>query len=69
MCQGSDSDEVEEQLYKHYTEIYIEYLQTRVLPSIELKTDAALLEEIKKRWENQLIMMKHTESVFEYLNR
>ena len=52
MCQGFDSDEIEEQLYKHYQEIYIEYLQTKVLPSIELKNDAVLLKEINKRWEN-----------------
>lgn len=61
-----------QQLYANHGEIIKSYLERAVLPAIKLKQSTGgvpLLEELKFRWDNHVIMNKWYSKFFAYLNR
>ncbi|XP_026438905.1 cullin-1-like [Papaver somniferum] len=58
------------QLYERYTGVYNDYLQSKVLPAIQEKSDdASMSRQIVKRWDNHKVMVNTLCKIFRYLDR
>ncbi|KAK7292292.1 hypothetical protein RIF29_08070 [Crotalaria pallida] len=56
-------------LYHHYKNVFEEYINSTVLPSLRGKKDEVLLRELLRRWANHKIMTSWLTRLFHYLER
>lgn len=56
-------------LYEKHGEVIKDYLSQTVVPSLQDKHDAFLLDEVCRRWNNHKVMNKWMKSFFMYLDR
>ncbi|MCL7044989.1 hypothetical protein MKW94_020459 [Papaver nudicaule] len=68
--QKSPNDDSKE-LYHRYEGVYNDYLQSKVLPAIQEKTDddVSMLQELIKRWATHKVMVTKLTRYFAYLDR
>ncbi|RYR76359.1 hypothetical protein Ahy_A01g000947 isoform F [Arachis hypogaea] len=57
-----------QQLYDKYKEVFEEYIQSTVLPSLREKHDEFMLIELVKRWANHKIMVRWLSRFFHFLD-
>ncbi|XP_015087426.1 cullin-1-like [Solanum pennellii] len=57
------------QLYENYKQVFVEYIDSTVLPCLRDRHDEFLLMEIVKRWANHKIMIRWLSRFFQYLER
>ena len=57
------------ELYKHYYTEIKNYLDKRVRPDLQSKSNELLLNELQKRWESHLIMVRWMSRLFQYIER
>ncbi|OMP10333.1 hypothetical protein COLO4_04603 [Corchorus olitorius] len=62
---GANSQKV----YDKYKSIFEDYINSKVLPSLQGKKHEALLQELEKRWSNHKIMTRWLVRFFHYLDR
>ncbi|WOG83765.1 hypothetical protein DCAR_0102943 [Daucus carota subsp. sativus] len=56
-------------VYDKYLDIFKDYIDLWVLPSLNQRHDEFMLRELEKRWLNHKIMMRWLSRFFEYLDR
>ncbi|XP_026419928.1 cullin-1-like [Papaver somniferum] len=70
MCNQKPPHHYITQLYERYEGVYNDYLQSKVLPSIQEKRDnVSMLQELVKRWESYKDMVRRLSQPFNFLNR
>nr|CCA24215.1 PREDICTED: hypothetical protein isoform 2 [Albugo laibachii Nc14]CCA26937.1 Putative cullin putative [Albugo laibachii Nc14] len=69
MCTQRSPYNYSEQLYKLHGETFDDYLEKKVLPSLQQTHDEYFLQQLVKRWENHKIMNQWMYKFFMYLNR
>ncbi|XLR51936.1 hypothetical protein S83_002608 [Arachis hypogaea] len=67
MCTQKPPHNYSQQLYDKYKEVFEEYIQSTVLPSLREKHDEFMLRELVKRWANHKIMVGWLCRFFRYL--
>ncbi|QHN93369.1 Cullin [Arachis hypogaea] len=69
LCTQKPPHDYSQQLYDKYKEVFEEYIQSTVLPSLREKHDEFMLRELVKRWANHKIMVRWLCCFFHYLDR
>ncbi|XLR08756.1 hypothetical protein S83_036694, partial [Arachis hypogaea] len=69
MCTQRPPHDYSQQLYDKYKEVFEEYIQSTVLPSLREKHDEFMLIELVKRWANHKIMVRWLSRFFHFLDR
>ena len=59
----------QEQLYRGYTAVYVDYLALVVVPKLRELRGCALIREVGRRWANYLWLAKQMKSMFNFLDR
>ncbi|XP_074279245.1 cullin-1-like isoform X2 [Silene latifolia] len=69
MCTQKPPHDYSQQLYDKYKQVFVDYLNEKVLPSLREKHDEFLLRELVNRWSNHKEMVKWLTRFFHYLDR
>lgn len=56
-------------LWNSYKESFLDYINSKVLPSLQEKHEEFLLREFISRWKNHKVMVQKLSNFFGYLNR
>ncbi|CAL9149330.1 unnamed protein product [Musa hybrid cultivar] len=68
-CTMKTPNDLSEQLYAEYKKSLMDYLHSRVLPSLRSKNDEYMLKELVRRWLNYKVMVRWLSRFFHYLDR
>ncbi|GMI64090.1 cullin 1, AUXIN RESISTANT 6, INCURVATA 13 [Hibiscus trionum] len=69
MCKPNPTGGICEVLYDKYNNVFKDYINSHVLPSLQGKKDEALVKETEKRWSNHKVMTRWLFRFFHYLDR
>ncbi|XP_074345657.1 cullin-1-like [Apium graveolens] len=69
LCTQKPPHDYSQQLYEKYLDVFKEYIDSTVLPSLSQKHDVFMLRELAKRWENHKVMIRWLSRFFYYLDR
>ncbi|XP_015071797.1 cullin-1-like isoform X1 [Solanum pennellii] len=69
MCDNNPAGPEAQKLYQKYKKTIVDYVSTKVVPSIQGKKDDVLLHELVKRWNNHKIITRWLFRFFHYLDR
>ncbi|XP_039071305.1 cullin-1-like [Hibiscus syriacus] len=69
MCNPNPTGGMCEVLYEKYNDVFKDYINSQVLPSLQGKEDEALVKETVKRWSNHKVMTRWLVRFFHYLDR
>ncbi|THU64646.1 hypothetical protein C4D60_Mb01t28660 [Musa balbisiana] len=69
LCTTKSADDIGGKLYAEYKKSLMDYLDSRVLPSLRSKHDEYMLKELVRRWLNYKVMVRWLSRFFHYLDR
>ncbi|KAI7982239.1 Cullin-1 [Camellia lanceoleosa] len=69
MCTQKSPHDYSQQLYDKYKEVFEEYINSTVLPSLREKHDEFMLRELVSIWVNHKVMVRWLSRFFHYLDR
>ncbi|MCL7046981.1 hypothetical protein MKW94_020783 [Papaver nudicaule] len=69
MVTQKDPHNYSEELYERYEGVYVDYLKSKVLPSVQEKHGVSMLQEPVKRWATYKVMVRKLCTCFLYLDR
>ncbi|XP_062016341.1 cullin-1-like [Rosa rugosa] len=69
MCVQKPPHDYSVQLYNNYGEVFVEYIESTVLPSLREKHDEFMMRELVRRWSNHKLMVRWLTRFFQYLDR
>ncbi|KAH0633981.1 hypothetical protein KY284_036767 [Solanum tuberosum] len=69
MCTQKPPNDYSQQLYEKCMEVFVEYINSMVLPALQERHDEFMLREFVKRWANHKLMVRWLSRFFHYLDR
>ncbi|KVH94453.1 Cullin, N-terminal [Cynara cardunculus var. scolymus] len=69
MCTQKAPHNYAQQVYDKYKEVFHEYINSMVLPSLRETRDQFMLRELVERWTNHKLMVRWLSRFFNYLDR